>query len=273
MDMRSQRPQDHNGPVCKGYKRLWGWVMRPFAGHTRWVFAVLAVVGLLLQVVEFLLENPKSHNATRVAYWSVHEGRVSWSNAVGLLAVPFLIAAFGVMVTLCRRSAPRLAVTAGALLLCGMVGLAALHGYELAAQGLTRAGERTAAVNVLDGNNLGPAGGMLLVLFIGGALFGTVALAIAMWQSPLVPRLAPVLLIAFVILDAAGYPLVSHLVGLGGGLVVAAAIGLRYDRSEPPVIMLPEPRGRNQAPDAEVSVDHRSEGSALWLLRNSNSRR
>src|SRR5690242_13911095 len=91
-------------------------VSRPFTGRARWAAAALLVTGAALQVVEFLLENPLSNNAARVADWGHHLTRVGLSESVGLVAVAFLLGGVAVMVALSRAASPRLAWTAGCLL-------------------------------------------------------------------------------------------------------------------------------------------------------------
>jgi hypothetical protein len=39
-----------------------------FTGRSRWLAATVLVIGPLLQLVDFLLENPLDDNAARVAY-------------------------------------------------------------------------------------------------------------------------------------------------------------------------------------------------------------
>jgi hypothetical protein len=206
-------------------------VARQFTGRARWAAAALLVTGALLQVVEFLLENPLNDSAARVDYWAQHLTRIGLSESVGLLAVPFLIGSFAVMVALARVRSPRLAWTAGAFLTCAMVGLAAVHGAEMMAYGLVRTGNPSAAVTALEGGNLGLPGVVLLVLFLGGAALGVVTMSVALWRSPLVPRLAPVFLLAFAVLDfAVGSPVISHVVALAGGVVLAWAVITEYSR-------------------------------------------
>jgi hypothetical protein len=206
-------------------------VRRPFTGASRWLAAILVVTGALLQVVEFLLENPLDDNAARVAYWAEHASRIAASQAAGLLAIPFLIGGFGVMVALSRERSPRLAWTAAAFLTCAMVGLAAVHGLEMAAAGLVRSGDKAAAVAVLDGNDLASPGIVLFILFLGGAALGTLTIAAALWLSPLVPRAVPVLILLFAVLDfAVGLPVESHLVALVNGVILAVAVVTGYSR-------------------------------------------
>jgi hypothetical protein len=206
-------------------------VASPFSGRVRWAAAALLVTGAVLQVAEFLLENPVNDTAARVAYWEQHLTRIGLSEAVGLLAVPFLIGAFAVMVALARVRSPRLAWTAACFLTCAMVGLAAVHGFEMMAYTLVRAGNPSAAITGLEATNIGPPGVVLFALFLGGAALGTLTISIALWRSPLVPRLAPVLIVAFAVLDfAVGQPVISHLVALAGGVVLAWAVLTGYSR-------------------------------------------
>jgi hypothetical protein len=164
---------------------------RGFEGRVRWLAAALLVIGPLLQVVEFALENPPDDNSLRVSNWVANMPRTEVSMAAGLLAVPFLIGAFG----------------------------------------LAASGNRAAALSVLESNNVGLGGIVLLVMFLGGAALGTVTLAVAVWRSPLVPRVVTVFLLAFAVLDfIAGQGIVSHVVNLIGFAIAAAAVLTAYSR-------------------------------------------
>ena len=204
----------------------------PFAGRARWLAASLLVTGNALQAIEFALESPREDYAERVAYWSEHSTRVGWSMATGYLAVPFLIGGFGVLVALCLRSTPRLAWVSAGLLTLAMTGLAALHGFEGAAYGLSRAGDAATAATVLEGEDIGVPGAVIFVTFLAGAAIGVLCLVVASWRSPLVPRAVPILLLAFAVLDfGLGFGLVSHLVNVAAGAVVAWAVVTGYSRS------------------------------------------
>jgi hypothetical protein len=188
-----------------------GVAKRPFTGRRiRWVVAAVVVLGPLLQLVEFALENPPDDNAARVATWVDQPARIGVSMAAGLLAIPFLLGGIAVLVALTRVHTARLAWAAGALLVCGMVGLAA---------------------SILDGNKVGLAGVVLLVLFLGGAVLGTLSLLWPLWRTPWLPRMVALFSLAFAILDfAAGSPLISHLVNLVGLSIVAFAVVTGYSR-------------------------------------------
>jgi len=202
-----------------------------FTGRSRWTAAIVLVMGALLQTVEFLLENAPDDNAARVAFWAEHPTQIELSMASGLLAIPFLLGGIAVLVALTRVYSPRLAWAAGSLMTFAMVGLAAVHGFELAAYGLTRSGDLAAATSILNGDNVGLPGGVLFVMFLGGAALGTLALAAAVWRSPLVPRIAALFILAFAVLDfVMGQGVVAHLVNLAGFAIVGGALVVGYSR-------------------------------------------
>jgi hypothetical protein len=155
--------------------------------------------------------------------------------ASGLLAVPFLLGGVAVIVALTRTHSRRLAWLGGAFMAFGMVGLAAAHGYELAAFGLTQTGNLTGAETILNAESLGLPGAVLLLMFLGGAFLGTLTIAVAIWRSPYVPRIVVLFLLAFAVLDfAAGQGVISHLVNLVGFTILAVAILTGYSRSPQP---------------------------------------
>ncbi len=205
----------------------------PFQGSVRRVVAVLLVLGPLLQAIEFLLESGQDDNALRVAFWSQFPARTGLSMASGLLAVPFLLVNIAVIVALTRNSSSRLAWLGGAFMLLGMVGLGAAHGYELAAFGRVLSGDAQGAISILDAETLGLPGMVLFLMFIGGAVLGTLTLAIAMWRSPFVPRIVVFFTLAFAGLDfAVGNGVISHLVNLVGFSILAFAVVTGYSRSQ-----------------------------------------
>jgi hypothetical protein len=202
-----------------------------FTGPARWVAAFVLITGPLLQVIEFLAENETADPAARVALWAAHPAQIGVSMASGLLAMPFLLGAIAVLVTLTKARSQRLAWIGATFMTFGMVGLAAAHGYELAAYGLTLSGNLDAAIATLNGDMLGLPGAVLFAMFLGGALLGTLALATAAWRSPLVPRIVVIFMLAFAVLDfAVGQGVVSHLVNLVGFVILAVAVVSKYSR-------------------------------------------
>jgi hypothetical protein len=206
-----------------------------FTGGRRWAAAAILVSGPLLQAIEFLLENPSPDNSVRVADWAANPTRIELGMASGLLAVAFLIGGFAVLVALTRRPSPILAFAAAVFLTFGMAGLAAVHGYELAAYGLVRSGSPAAATAVLNGDHLGLAGPVFFVMFLGGGMLGLLTLAAAVWRSPHLPRIVTLFILAFVVLDAPlGQGLAGHLVNLIGFSIAAAAVVMGYSRTPHP---------------------------------------
>jgi hypothetical protein len=202
-----------------------------YTGRARGAAAAVIVTGAALQVAEFVFENPSDDNATRVAHWVDHPTATAASMCCGLAAVPFLLAGFLILLRITRLRSPRLSIVAGGFLISAMVGLGAVHGAEMIAFSTATAGHPATAVAMLDGSHVVAPMVLLLVMFLGGAVLGTLTLAVAMWRSPLLPRIAAVGVIAFAVLDfAVGSPLVSHLVALANASVVAWAIVTGHSR-------------------------------------------
>jgi hypothetical protein len=202
-----------------------------FTGRSRWVAAALVTVGAALQVAEFVLESTAADGAARLAWWQEHPDRIEASQVVGMLAIPFLIGGFAVMVAISRPTSRRLATVAAVALTSAMTGLAAIHGVEQGARMAADGGHDEAAVSILDASHFGAPGVAVLVMFIVGALVGTITLYIAMWRSPLVPRLAVLFGVAFLVLDIGlGRGVLGHLAALASGVVLAFAILTGYVR-------------------------------------------
>jgi hypothetical protein len=202
-----------------------------FTGRSRWAAAALVTVGAALQVAEFVLESTAADPAARIEWWADHQARIQASQVVGLLAIPFLIGGFAVIVALTRRTSRRMAAVAAVALTCAMTGLAAIHGLEQGARMAADAGHTEAAQGILDASHFGAPGVAVLVLFLVGALVGTITMYAAMWRSPLVPRLAVVFGIAFVVLDIGlGFGVIGHVAALASGVVLAWAIVTGYER-------------------------------------------
>jgi hypothetical protein len=115
-----------------------------------------------------------------------------WAGFFGLLSTPFLLVTVTVAAAAGRAFAPRAAVVALAGLVANIVGLAALHGIELAGAG-----------DVSDDLTAQPAGILLAILFFGGNLVGSVALVWAQLRTRTLPRWVPMLNIAAVVGDFA----------------------------------------------------------------------
>jgi hypothetical protein len=203
-----------------------------FTGPARWVVAVVVILGPLLQAIEFLLKRGTDETVARLESWLQFPGQTGLSMAGGLLAVPFLLGGIAVIVALTRTHSRRLAWLGGTFMTFGMVGLAGAHGYEFAAFGLAQAGNLAAAESILNAESVGLPGAVLLLMFLGGAVLGTLTLAVAEWRSPYVPRIVVLFTLAFAVLDfAVGQGVISHLVNLVGFMILAAAILTGYSRA------------------------------------------
>jgi hypothetical protein len=196
-----------------------------YEGAARWAAAGVFVTGAALQAAEFLLAKPTDSNAARVADWVAHPTLAGVSMSLGLVAVPFLLGGFAILLRITRLHSPRLSVVAGASLIAAMVGLAAIHGAEMLAFAAALGGDQAAAIAMLDGEQVVAPVVVLLVMFLGGAVLGTLTLAAAIWRSPMLPRVAALGVVAFAVLDfGVGSPVVSHLVALANAFVIAWAI-------------------------------------------------
>jgi membrane associated rhomboid family serine protease len=196
--------------------------------------AALLTVGALLQVVEFVLEPSAGSTDQRIAWWADHPTRIGLSQAAGIVAIPFLIGGFWTMARLTRQHSRRLTAVAVTMLTGGMVGLADIHGVEMTANWLVQAGHTDAATAVLEVQQPGVQGIAVFVLFLVGAMIGCLLLLIALARSPYVPRLAPLFLAAFMVLDfAVGMGVAGHLAGLASGAVLAWAVVTGYVRTSP----------------------------------------
>lgn len=118
-----------------------------------------------------------------------------------VLAVPFLFGTALVYVLMSRQRSPRLTYAGGLLLGCGLVGLAAVEGFESLAITLAQ-DDRTdmsGLAEALDQTG-GPAVLILLLLIVGG-LLGTLLLSAALWRSGAVPRALAALVAVPILVD------------------------------------------------------------------------
>ncbi len=204
----------------------------PFTGRARWVVAAVLLIGPVLQAVEFLIvPAPPADASARVAMWSENQNAAGVSIAAGLLAVPFLIGGFAAMASLSLRDSRRLAWAALALLTVGMVGLAAIHGVLVAAYGFQVGGDDAAAIGVLEEGYRSLPGIVVVATFLLGSALGILVLVAALWRSRFVPRVVPVLVLGFFVLDLLlSLNVIGHLVSLAAFGVVAWAVVTRYER-------------------------------------------
>jgi len=206
--------------------------VHPIQGRSRGVAAALLTLGGLLQVVEFVLEPRFGTTEQRIAWWADHPTQIGLSQAAGIVAIPFLIGGFWTMARLTREHSRRLTAVAVSLLTCGMVGLAVVHGVEMTANWLVQAGDSSGAMAIIDVSDPGAPGIATFLLFLVGAMVGCLVLLAALVRSAYVPRLAPLFMLGFIVLDfALGSGVVGHVAGLAAGVVLAWAVVTGYVRT------------------------------------------
>jgi len=187
----------------------------------RTVVAVTVVAAGALQVGGDLLEPDTEGYAEKLAWVAGHQGTYTLSTILWFLSVPLLIGVAAVFIALGRVRSPKLAWTGGSLLILGMAALGVIQGVE--------AGIYVGAA----GTDLGPDlaeqmftaldssafAGVVFISMLGGSLGGMLVSVVSLWRSRTVPRWAPVLLAAFIVLDFVGAVPVVHtllLLGLAG---------------------------------------------------------
>lgn len=204
----------------------------PFAGRSRALPALLVTVGGVLQVLQFAIVPHNFEIPDRLAWWVEHPTRIGIAQAAGLLALPFLVGGFLVIGRLCLPHSRRVTTAAVSLLVAAMIGLGAIHGLEMTTNWLAQAGDIEQATMVQAAADPGIAGIALMVMFMGGALFGMVLLNVALWRSRFVPRVVVPFTVGFVVLDFfVGWGLLGHLSVLVADVVLAWAVVTGYVRN------------------------------------------
>ncbi|HEX7745001.1 MAG TPA: hypothetical protein VF462_07040 [Micromonosporaceae bacterium] len=202
-----------------------------FAGPSRYAVAAILLACGVTQLVAQLLELEEDDPATRVAYWAAHPTSTGVMMSLWLVSVPMFIGSVAALVALTRQSSRRLAWIGGGCMLMALTGLAAVLGLELGAYWRVLENDVPGATGVLASKDFGLPGVVLFAMFLGGALIGSLLLAVAMWRSPLLPRLTAVLLIAFVVVDMLlSRAQIGHLLNAAWSAVAAWAVLTAYVR-------------------------------------------
>jgi hypothetical protein len=202
-----------------------------FAGASRWGVAAILLGAGLTQMVAQLLEVEEDQPAPRAAYWASHVTATGVTMMLWLVSIPLFIGSVATLVALTRQASRRLAWIGGGCMIMALTGLAAVVGLELGAYWRVLAGDVPGATAVLDSKEIGLPGVVLLAMFMGGAMIGSVLLAIAMWRSPLVPRVTALLLLAFMVVDMLlGLAEIGHALNLAWCAVAAWAVLTAYVR-------------------------------------------
>jgi hypothetical protein len=184
------------------------------------------VLGAAFQLASFLTIPNHDETADRLRWIAAHPDQAQLSKLFDVLAMPFLLGTTLVYVLLTRKRSPRLAYAGGVLLGCGMLGLSMLQGYETLEFALAADGsfDLTALADAVDDVSTAPAIAML-VLFLPGAFFGLLTMAVALWRSAAVPRGAILLIPAFLVVDIfLQQGVAGHAIALVGAAWIAAAV-------------------------------------------------
>jgi hypothetical protein len=165
---------------------------------------VLLVTAALLELVETVL-SPLGGGSTRseLSNIAAHQGQFTISVLCGMVAVLLYGPGFLGLGNFCATKAPRLGRFAGWVAAVSMTGFFAVRGVQAAQLSVVKSGlDHTTGAKIIDGVSNNPLGVLILVTFLGGALIGTVSLAVAAWRAGL-PRVPAVLLGLFQIVDLA----------------------------------------------------------------------
>ena len=166
--------------------------------------AVLLVAAAVLELAETLISPLRGGStSSELGLVAAHEGRFTVSVLCGMAAVLMYGPGFLGLAGSCASRTPWLARFAGwtaAVSMTAFFGVRGIQAVQLAAvrQGL----DHHTAAKVIDAVGANPLGITVLVLFLGGAVVGTVSLAVATWRAGL-PKVAAVLLGIFQFVDLA----------------------------------------------------------------------
>ena len=191
----------------------------------RWLFAAVLVAGATLQQVEEAIEPPFATDAERFAWIADHTTHHAVNIAIGLAAVPLLIASVLLLGRLAWRM-PRLARVGMSFCVVGFCGLAAVHGFEAAELAFLDAGLSAETVTGAVAHVQPAVAIPLLAMFLGAVTVGLPMLLVALWRSRAVPRGAILVTFAFMLLDFAGpeMPFPAHALSFVAFTWMAGAI-------------------------------------------------
>jgi di/tricarboxylate transporter len=180
--------------------------------------AVLLVAASLLELTETVI-SPLADGSTSSAMEGIalHQAQFTISVLCGMTAVVLFGPGFLGLANVCAPMHPRLARFAGWVSAVAMTGFFGVRGIQAVQLAMVQDGlANPTAGKIVDDAGTNPLGVLVLVLFLGGALAGTIALAVATWRAGL-PRVPAILLGVFQLVDLAAP-------GHGGSIVAHALL-------------------------------------------------
>jgi hypothetical protein len=151
--------------------------------------AVTLVLAAALPLVSHLIQPTFLVTEDFLDWAATEPGTAELTKFLDVLVLPLLFGTGLVYVLLSRHGAPRLAVTGGGLLGCGLVGLSVVEGHEALAVSLAADPRVDRASLVAAVDQTGSAAALLaLALLVVGGVVGTITLAVALARSGAVPR-------------------------------------------------------------------------------------
>jgi hypothetical protein len=166
--------------------------------------AVLLVAASALELLETVVSPLRGGSTSSdLAHVAAHQGRFTVSVLCGMTAVLLYGPGFLGLADFCFTRTPRLARFAGWTAAVSMTAFFGVRGIQAVQLATVREGlDHHTAGKVIDAASSNPLGILVLLLFLGGAVVGTVSLAVATWRAGL-PKVAAVLLGVFQFVDLA----------------------------------------------------------------------
>jgi len=194
--------------------------------------AVGLVAGATLNTAEAVLgqllpERPASI-ADQLQLVGENAGLYGARTVAGTLAIPLMVIAFLAAAKVALPAARRTAVAAGTLLLAGMWGFLGMHVVNLLQLPAARLDGAPGAAALLEQAQADPVLGLMFLLpFLVGCSVGLLALVVALFRTPGLPRWIPTAWLLFLVLDFAvrpGGPVDPHWLFLAGAVGIAVQV-------------------------------------------------
>jgi hypothetical protein len=186
--------------------RASGWVRPGKAGPAwLWRHRIAAASAMLaagvLQTIEDVVEPTHEDPTARFEAMARDATPFEVSKLFGITALPFLMVTAVVLWAMARGRMPRLAFTAGAMVFAGFIGLSVLQGVETVEIVALKGGLGVADVQRIDDGVTGSVAGIPIVVMFLSLLIGLLLLTVALWRARTVPRIALLLIVAFLAAD------------------------------------------------------------------------